>query len=313
MPQYQHFSDLTRDVNSVYEQAPEQALALITEFGPGFPPQLGYTYLLRASLTSRLGRAEDAIQILRDAAGAGIRYPARLLQNSRGLAPLGARTDFQELVSRFDRAYQEAIAASGPTIILETPSERPRGPGYPVLVVLHGNNSTAELEVAAWRSVVSAGWLLVMPTSGLPSWTPGLRLWDDREKAHREANGAIAFALEHGGDPTRLVLGGFSAGGLRAIELAVDQTVASRGVITVAAYLTDALVAELPAPEPTRAAYLVIGDGDTSAPSHDVLARRLEDSGARCRLDLRSGLSHAYPANMTDTLRTAMRWIEAVG
>lgn len=45
-------------------------------------------------------------------------------------------------------------------------------------------------------------------------------------------------------------------------------------------------------------------------PAHDVLARRLTGSGVRCQLDRRLDLAHAYRVDMTDTLASAIAWIE---
>lgn len=310
---YRSYSDLLLDVSTTYEVDVERALALLSEFGPQFGANLGHVYLFRASLTNRLGRAPGALNLLEEARNVGIRFPEKVLRGSRGLATLAGVQAFESLIQAFDSEYAKAQAKTRATVEIHAPQGPAPTRGWPLVVALHGNNGTPALEREQWRPLTDHGWLLALPGSSQPAWTPGYLVWDDRDRARRDVVDAIAKVNHQTEiDYARLVLAGFSAGGLRAIDIALDGEVRACGVITIAAFLTDNLLSSMPIAAENAGhlrVVMIVGERDSSAAGHRTLADRLVAAGATCVVDVRTGLGHSYPEDMHGTLTTAMRML----
>lgn len=310
---YASYGDLMRDVSAkLDENNIETALNLLSDCGPRFASQLSHVYLFRASLTNRLGRSDEAIALLREARSTGARFPATLLHGSKGLASLAGNAAFEELVAQFDAAYQVALREGHLTVEVHRPDGAQPDEGWPLLLALHGNRSTVELEREQWTSALEQGWMVALPGSSMISWTPGYFVWDDAARARRDVIQALAeIRRTEVINPTRIVLSGFSAGGLRAIEFALDPELGARGLITVAAFLTDELVDAFAILSVTALrAYLLIGTLDTTLPSHHKLAGLLMNQGIEAVLDVRDGMGHVYPDDMSLTLARALTMVD---
>ena len=104
----------------------------------------------------------------------------------------------------------------------------PEGQGpWPVAVVFHGRSSDGK-DTASTTSVAEAAAAAGMVVFA-PTWYVGDPLplgIDDNDHRHDAGNCAVAFARahagEHGGDPTRIVVYGFSAGTGPALMSALD-------------------------------------------------------------------------------------------
>src|SRR5207253_8496651 len=64
---------------------------------------------------------------------------------------------FRDVIERSARRHEEESAAARPELNVVMPESAPPPLGYPLLVALHGNNSTMADTVAQWSSPASAG------------------------------------------------------------------------------------------------------------------------------------------------------------
>ncbi len=147
----------------------------------------------------------------------------------------------------------------------------------PAIVLLHGddfaNGSRADMDDLA-DSLASRGYVAVTidyhltPGSWLPATTltdPGLEAAADH--ARTDAAAAVDWLRAHADhyrvDPNRIAVGGFSAGGITAIELATHPPPSVWAVVAVAAAAIDQ--AALARPHPPM--LMVRGDDDVVVPA----------------------------------------------
>jgi hypothetical protein len=103
-------------------------------------------------------------------------------------------------------------------------------------------------------------------------------------------------------------------GGTQAIALALTRRIKVRGVIPVAAWLPRIeefrTLVEGGAGKVLRA-YGVVGDKDSSLAGTRELFDVFAANKVRAELDVRADLGHEYPADMSETLARAVKFITA--
>ena len=289
------------------------ALALLDGREKDFDLHAGLIYLTRAGVLADSGRADDALDALEKALAAGCRYKRSWLESDRALARLRSLARFAEIVDRSDRRYEQEAAEAHPMLTTVVPSSDQRADHEPLLVVLHGNNSNMHSELHFWSTASERGWLVAVPQSGEIGVTPRAYTWNDRERTANELETHIAqLRRENLVHTDRLVLGGFSMGGLQAIALGLTGRIAATGIIAVAPWLphikefTQLARAGAIHRVPT---YLVVGDRDPSYSGAKQVVDLLITQGIPAHLEPRYGMGHAYPKDVGAWLGPALEFV----
>jgi predicted esterase len=285
----------------------EDALALIEREGPAFPEQMAFVHLWRMSLAVGLGRIEHALEAFAEAVAAGCRYPEPLLHDWPAIGPLHDVVEFERLAHIAALRYDAELGASHPKAIVERPDAVAPVSGLPLLVVLHGNNSTAERTMPLWRSATERQWVVAAIGSGEIALTPGVFVWNDGERARRDVIAQVErLVREQRVDPRRIVLAGYSAGALRALQFAYDGALGAVGAIAVAPWLprheAEALAGARPLPT-----YVVVGDRDRGGYEGSLLlADALMSARVRSEVKVLPGHGHDHPPDMAGVLGDAL-------
>lgn len=283
---------------------------------PG-PLRAGVTALLEARQLAAAGKGTDALATLEAAYRAGCRYKKEWLTEHPAFAPLAALPGFADLVTRANARYEEAAALAKPRLTFAVPDTLPDAFGYPLLVVLHGNNSNSQETAPYWEPMADKGWIVAVPQSSEIGATPDSYTWNDRERAARELDlhierlkGATQI------DTSRVVLAGFSMGGTQAIALALTKRFTVRGIVPICAWLPDVdeyrRLIEGGAAKMLRA-YVIAGAEDPSRDGARALVEVMRTHKIRAELDERDGLGHDYPPDMEDTLTKALAFVTGSG
>lgn len=287
-----------------------EALALIEREGRKFPDQTAFVHLWRMSLAVGLGRVDHALEAFAEAVAAGCRYPEPMLHDWPAIGPLHDVVEFERLAHIAALRYDAELGASHPKVIVERPAAGAPISGLPLLVVLHGNNSTAERTMPSWRSATERGWVVAAVGSGEIALTPGLFVWNDGDRAQREVVTEVErLVREQRVDPQRIVLAGYSAGALRALQLAYGGALHARGAIAVAPWLPPGEVEALDGAKPVPT-FIAVGDRDGGGHEGSLaLAERLRAGQVPVRLEVLAGHGHVYPADMGRIIGDALELV----
>ena len=310
------FSELFASVQTRRESGDfAGALALFEGRESDFALQKGLVFLVRAELLTELAQPDRAIDSLDAALASGCRYKRSWLDENPRLSALRGSPRFREVTERSARRYEEDSAAARPELTLVMPAEAAPSAGYPLLVALHGNNSTMSDTVGHWSSPARAGWVVAVPQSSEIGVSPGAFTWNETERTVREVTAHIReIGKRTQLDPDRVVMGGFSMGGLQAIALPLTARIRARAFIAVAAWLpTIGEFATMLDRGPGRdlSGYIVVGGRDPSCDGAKQLVALLVRHRVRAELDLRDDLGHEYPPDMPQTLSRAMAFMSA--
>jgi len=305
------FSELFASVQARRESGDlAGALALFEGRERDFPLQKGLVFLVRAELLAELRQPDQAIESLEAALASGCRYKRSWLEENPRLAALRGFARFGDVTERSARRHEEDSAAARPELNVVMPESAAPPLGYPLLVALHGNNSTLADTVAQWSSPASAGWVVAVPQSSEIGVSPGAFIWNETERAVREVTAHISeIAKGTRLDPDRLVMGGFSMGGLQAIAIPLTARIRARAFVAVAAWLPN--IREFATmldrgPGRDLSGYVVVGRRDPNCDGAKQLVALLTKHRVHAHLDLREDLGHEYPADMPETLSRAL-------
>lgn len=289
------------------------ALDLVARSEPLFPSQAALTRMLRIELLAGMGQTSEAIELLRNALDRDFRYRGRWLRHER-FAALAGEPEFAALVERSDAQYEGAQADARPDLMTLVPRI---GDASPMIIALHGNNSTMADTARSWQSVVQDGWLLALPQSSEISTTPGFFVWNDRERAAQDLNAHITtLRSQFAVNSSDFVLGGFSMGARLALELGISGRFPARRILAIATWLPDfpelAELLEANAARESRV-YVVVGRQDHSGYDGSVrLVEHLRTLGASAEIEIHDG-GHEEPPDMPAALRRGLEFLGMPG
>lgn len=306
-------TDLAAEVRALAEKGDvDGAVARLDTLVERYPQSIGHTYQSQAQLLAKAGRGGDAIARLESALARGCRYKGEWLLSDPGLATLRNTAAFVDLVARADRAHQEAAARAKPHLQFAMPDTLPDAFGYPLLLVLHGNNSNAKETMPHWGSMADHGWVVAVPQSDEVGSSPDGYVWNDHAHVPEQLDlqlDRIKRATQI--DTGRIVLAGFSMGATQVLNLALKKRYMVRGVIALGGWMPQidgftALV-EGGAGKMVRF-YVLVGEKDPSRDGARALVDLFQRHAIRATLDERPGLGHEYPEDMDATLTRALEF-----
>jgi predicted esterase len=296
-----------------------EGLALLDAHAAAFPEQAEVFANYGACLAALAGDPGRALDILEEAAAAGVCFPAALLREDPDLASLKDKPRFRAALIQLNANFRQAQAGAFPTRDVLPPAADTPKP-FPAVLHLHGRRSSTALERSAWEGVAADGVLVALAQSS-QAIGEGVYAWDDPEQAAVEVAEhwgelAAVFPL----DPARRYLSGFSQGGGTAIRLALAPAAAGssdagvRGVIALGPWLPDPrYLGDLLAGTDHRRppVYLVSGANDPEEDVFAAIAAMLERLGAPVRRETLPGIGHGYPpaAEWAEVVRRALAWI----
>jgi predicted esterase len=288
------------------------ALELVSTHAHEFPPHAQQVvYYWRFSRAARLGRTQQALELMDEALAAGYWYGE--LEEDEDLIALRHLPAFRQMVDFCRERREEAIQAAVPVLKTMMPAGDHSRP-YPWLLALHGNGSNVARAAQNWAGAAGQGWFVALPQSP-QEYAPEWYSWNDWDWAIRSLKKQYAELVEnHPVDPDRLVLAGFSMGAGLATYLAVSQTIVPvRGVIAVAPFLPDPEVMR-PFLEEQRPAdlrvYLVASAGDEYCLQvARQLAEMLPPYGLACHLQVYPDQEHTFPPSFEGDLSKALDFV----
>ena len=286
-----------------------QAETLAEESIHRFPLEADEFAYLRICAAVRLGRVPQALQWLKEVLDAGGWYSEFFLRKSPSFEPLQGLPEFERLVE-VSLGQREADLKREPKHYTLAPEHG--DPPWPLFLALHGNTHSAVWESRFWRSLASRGWLLAMAESSLGHWRGGY-IWDDGPLAQRDLEGCFrSLPPQYPVDPGRIVLGGFSFGGQRAIEHTLKGTVGACGFLVFCPYLPemDGWSALLDAGFPSGLrGYIITGDLDESRAHSLALASLLQARGVACEVEDKAGEGDWFPVDFDSRLGRGLDYL----
>ena len=314
MPENETFDEIIDKAREYFndEATLQNAYDLLTEAAPRYPEQSWLIYNHRYCAAALMNQTDLALQIIQESLDAGLFWSAAYLNSDDDLKSLRDLPEFKRITEISEEKYQEAQKSSLPLSLPLPLPENVDGP-MPLLLALHGNNSSAQRSVEFWESAVQDGWRTVLLQSSQIIY-PNAYVWDDLELGAQEIK--VHFEELTASDspeagPT--VVGGFSKGGEMAIWLALQEIIPLAGFIAVnpgGPYIAE-VEKFLPLVEGCKSlkekrGWLLVGENDLNLPNIKALHEMLTAHDMNCDLIIVPGIAHDFPEDFAQTLKQAL-------
>jgi predicted esterase len=260
------------------------------------------------------GARDEALAWVKKAAELGF-SDAELVRNDPDLKRLHGSPEFESAVARIEEnqaeAHQDlaARAARSAPILLAPRAADPSKPAI-LIIALHPYGRTAADAVAVWRALAAEHGAVLAAPQAFNKTGDGYQ-WGDTEQAEALVDAAIDKArASYKIDEQRIVLTGFSQGGMMAYNLAARHPERFRGVIPVAGLYEKSVGARLKSASLKKPKFFImVGAEDRVVESNREAARDLAGAGAPTELAVYEGVGHAFPRNRDAELRKALRFV----
>lgn len=281
------FDQVEQEIIALYARRDYRAaLTTLDRSAPDLSAQWERVAYWRACLLARLERSSAALEVLSQAVEAGAWWSPRLLETEADLDPLWEEEGYRELLEVMHRRGDEWAPAAAGLYVAGTPG------GWPFLG-LHGRNQVYEIDAAEMAGSLGQGWEVAIPESRQRVASDG-PVWDDYESCRRQVM-EVADSLWPG---RRFVLGGFSQGGRRALQIALASEGRVPAVLAVAPMLLRsrevAEVIEALRHPPWPLVVLVTGSEDPAEKGVTAVARHLQDEGLETHIEIADGAGHHW-------------------
>ena len=258
---------------------------------------------------AELGRYREALDALRRGQREGLVFPWRE-QVVPFMRDMGELDGYETFVAENDRLGDAARVAPNTEYIVQLPDDRVPGRRYPLVVVFHGGWGSHVGLLPHWQS-------RALRTDAIVAYVQG-SLYEGTN-LHRYPVGDDTGLLtayrqvvrDYPVDVARVVVAGQSAGGARALTLALSGSVQASGLLlvfpTVPWRLPDAELRE--ASSRGMRVAIIAGEEDWALPRQKVLSVMLDTHGVPNRLVVASGVGHDYPPDFARQIDLSLSFI----
>ncbi len=310
------FAEQWQQIHNLLQRKEYQpALEAVEKCARQHPDNDMYLTLLHAAIHGAAGQPAQALEVLTAGLHRGLWYRPTILRDIYGA--YFAETMKEARFAEIERLWEEARVkeeASLPTVALtRLPEEFNADERYPLFLGLHGAGQTPQMLSAHWHSLqLKSRYISVFPRSSQLE-VPGQPWWQDRERAAQDirtasANAAASNTLLH----SQNIIGGFSQGAARAIETAINATVAAKGFIALCPTTSslDKEACEQAAGRGLRG-YIIYGDQDQQAlPPIEELQKLLTQAGLEHKVIAVQNCGHWFPDNLPELVDDALEYLQ---
>lgn len=294
-----------------------QAFDLITNEGKNFPEQHPFIEYWKMCAAARLDKHEQVYEIAEKNLSEGLWYGEIMWRQTPSFQSLQGDAKFEQIVSTSLAIQEKETPLQEPVVIKQLPDSYSEN--SPLLIALHGNQSTASDTLPFWQEAVSNGFVLAVPQSSQAIFK-GAYVWDNLDISFEQIKSCYEnLRKETRFDEKKIFLAGHSMGGLLAIQMALTGELQANGLIVNGPALPfgdnqeefEKLLSL--ARERKLRVYFIVGekDVDIERDAIKVFADKLKSAGIACELETVAGATHDYNPDYDSAFVRALNFVNS--
>lgn len=300
-------NSLMQQLNEAYlAKNYDRAIAVSHKLIEQAPKDSTHQYNLACCLSLK-GDGAAAKQALAKSVELGFR-DATLMESDLDLAAIRDSAEFKAALEGTRKNSAGSLseiktkAAAQKPHILTPPNHDPAKPA-PLIITLHGYGGSAQEHADLWKKTAAEAGAILLAPQGLNASGAGYQ-WGSVDEAEVVVLAAMEIAsASHKIDPARVVVSGFSQGGMVTYALAQRHPQKFAGAIPVCGTWT-----KWPSSKGPKF-FIMVGGQDSALPNNKSAAESLQKDGYTTNLAIYPGVGHAYPGNRDEELAKALKFV----
>ncbi len=228
-------------------------------------------------------------------------------------APLREKESFQAFLEKNEARRQETQRSAVPKLEVFVPEGFDKDKTYPLFIALHGGGENIDVFKPQWTSdLLKREFIVAYPQSIQMVSMTGYSWTEDIELAKKEIREAYEKVLQdYPVDPTRVIVGGFSSGGVASLEVVLDSTIPVAGFVVLCPAKPDDFTAEKLGAVRERGirGTLLTTEMDPRLPDQKEMAAMMEAEGLAHEFIVTPNIGHWYPENLSELIDNAIAHI----
>jgi predicted esterase len=295
------------------EQRYEEAVALLEDALPRFPDHVAANAFNLAFLCGRLGETTKGMAALRFALDRGAWFNIYAFGQPQWNVYREVE-GFEGILAANDSLRREAQRNATPGMKVVLPSSYDPDNEYPLFIALHGGNGNMEDFSEVWRSdLLSEGFIVAHLQSSLIVSMTGYSWTEDLEVSRSEIADAFRqLGEEYPIDRDRVMVGGFSAGGIAALDVVLRDAFPVAGFVVLCPgrpeSFTDTAIIMMR--ERGVRGTILTTEMDPNLPVQREMVASLGAAGFQYQFTVTPNIGHWIPENLGVMIDQAIRHIE---
>jgi predicted esterase len=230
-------------------------------------------------------------------------------------APYKGVKGFERFLEKNERLRQSAQKDVAPKRVVKTPVGYDTAKKYPLFIALHGGGENLEQFMPRWKSELLAKEFIVLylQSSQMISMT-GFNWTEDIEISKREiADAYEKTKTEYAIDGGDVLVGGFSSGGVAALETVLSGVVPVRGFVVLCPARPDAFDEKrvVAARDRGVSGTLLTTEMDGRIKQQREMAEVFKKTGLQYQFVVTPDIGHWYPDNLSGLIDRAIEHIRS--
>jgi len=228
-------------------------------------------------------------------------------------APLKEAEGFKSFEQKNEAKRLEFQKMVKPKLEVLVPEDYDKSKKYPLFLALHGGGENIDVFKPQWTSnLLQSEYIVAFPQSSQIVSMDGYNWTEDIELSRKEIREAYEKVIQdYAVDTSRVIIGGFSSGGVASLEIVLDNTVPVIGFVVLCPAKPEDFTAKKVAEAKKRGlrGTLLTTEMDPRLPDQKEMAEIMKAQDFPLEFIVTPDIGHWYPENLAEMIDAAISHI----
>jgi predicted esterase len=311
--EFTSYSEMRKYLGELYQKEKYKEAELLLESAmEKFPDKIHANSYNLALMRIHLKKVDEAVIALRFALARGLWF-GKYAFTDESWVPLKETDSFLKFEAENQRLKEIAQKNAKPELAVLPPEKFTEKKKYPLFIALHGGNSNIAEYREEWISAkMKTEFIVAYPQSSQLISMEGYSWTEDIQLAKQEISDAYHKILKK--YPIRLdevYIGGFSSGGVAALEIVLEQIIPVSGFIVLCPARPDSFTVEniSKAKKHGVRGTILTTEMDPRLADQKKMVEIIKKEGLSCEFIVTPNIGHWFPEDLDERIDQAIEYI----
>jgi predicted esterase len=311
---FSNYQEMRKHVGDLYSQKKYgEAVEVLRDALARFPDHLHANAYNLALMYGHLDEHEKGVTVMLYALEHGIWFGKYDFFNEEFWGPYKKLDSFKIFLKQNEVLWKEAQKGAKSDLFIVTPDGYASGREYPLFIALHGGNSNIANFKKAWISEkMRQEFIVAYVQSSQIVAMNGYNWTEDIDVTKKEIADAYQKTIKkYSVRKDEIIVGGFSSGGVAALEVVLHNTIPAVGFIALCPAKPESFTAELVRAAKKRGIIgtILTTEMDPRLPDQKEMDEILKAEDLPCEFIVTPDIGHWFPKDLDVKIDNAIRFI----